>query len=243
MLSIVFSKDRPLQLDAYLKSFRHNCLGDVEPVVVLKEWTPEYEQVRDENPRVHWLKEMTFDETFRRLIKKPPFGDFILQINVDDCVWTNPWCPAVCEDMMKQFSDIDMIDLRHGYVDHSQRWITGFTGDVHRDYPFNISGAIHRMSDIRTMLESKNPFEVPNDIECRGVLEFGPRRNLAAITSKGCNIAQDVNVVQDKYRNGCNGNKSVEDCLRWYREGKRIDWKSVQGREGILVGEEGWKLI
>jgi len=247
MLNIIFTKDRPLQLTAHLESLMHNQRGLSEVVVSVHTMTPEYYDLRNLFQWVKWEQRPTgFDNTIRTRLTSTTHKT--VQFSVDDSVWTNPWIPQKCEAALDNPA-VDMVTLRSGRTaDGRACWKAGSAGEIHRDYPFDISSSIHRVDDIRRAFSLSHLFEVPNDIEAQivGQIHKDRRTRTIASTGIGCLITQDVNKVQHKHNpdgNGITSNLTAEHCIDLYRQGKRIDWLSMQGAEGILVGDRYWKLL
>lgn len=97
MRAIVFSKDRPLQLDGLLRSLALHAAEPVETTVIWKA-TPmrhaaAYLQLVAMYPAVSFLYEVDFESDVRRLLADAPEHVLFL---VDDTLFVRAWSPTIC---------------------------------------------------------------------------------------------------------------------------------------------------
>ena len=241
ILNLVFSKDRPLQLHAHLESFFHNAVGKWQTVVLAHSMTPEYRQIKSEfGNRVRWADQQdSFSCCLHLLINS--WQDKLVLFAVDDSVYTGPVCQMVAENALRKHV-AGMVELRQGYWLGSPAWLCGNTGDRTRDYPFNVTSAIHWKADVIQILR-KYPIEIPNDVEAAGYSYFiNKQRRVVACYPTGRVVTQDVNRVQGKFTNTFASNTlTAEHCLELWRQGHRLDWQSMQGVDALYVGATYWK--
>lgn len=241
ILNIVFSRNRPLQLQAYIESLRHNVRGEIRTVVLCHTLTDEYKQIAGELDVEFVADNGDFDKALRELVA----CDYrYMMFGVDDGVWSNVWSAgAVCR-ILDHWSP-HAVSLRHGVSPAGRTdWLTTDHDDHVWEYPFDVSSTVYHAATVRDVLGSAGKFDVPNDLEVAGVLKFRGKPCRMVSTGRGCFVVQDVNRVQDKYRNPvCGGGWTADRCLRLYQEGYRLNWKRIQGNQSLFIGSSEWELI
>jgi len=128
MFALVFSKDRPLQLDACLRSLRMHATGAAWlPIVVLWKASSEayrraYSEVCAANGGVHGLNhapaplaffsEGDFEADVRHILASATNNHCLLC--VDDTMWVRTWFPGQVERLLCEHSDALAFSLRLG---------------------------------------------------------------------------------------------------------------------------------
>ncbi len=118
MRVIVFSKDRPLQLEGYLASLLH-CSGLPQTAVtVVYVDDPAYGPLLTQYPRMDWTPEAAradggFHATLARVIFALPADEPVL-FGCDDVVYFNPFDPDRIEAYLRQHPECAGLTLRYG---------------------------------------------------------------------------------------------------------------------------------
>ena len=225
MLNIVFSKDRELQLTAYLESLRYCYRGSLHTYVI----TPnEYPGIQKEFPFVKIVREGE-NKSLVDCIKEIWLQDDSREVlfGCDDTVFTRPFtCTHVHSRPIFAFS------LRLPPPGDSSTWIANDHDKwSHYGYPFEVVGAIYRKPLITPFIFSPQMNDesiiTPNDIELSGVFFFAGYHRLMMSTGARL-ITHQVNRVQEKHPNAfIECGSDPESCQEAYDEGKRIDWRST----------------
>jgi len=257
---IVFSKDRPLQLHAYLESMLH--YAEELPIGITVVTTEIYSLVSDFFS-VDWVLDGDFDGTIRELLSDVTESHILF--GCDDVIFFRSWS---FEWAKRQLGASDVLGAtlrlglnvegsssiwRHGNARVNTDSVTwqwkekGLT--EHWCYPFEIMGTIYRKEDALAVLKEstdiKGTFKYPGDIETYGyTAKFG--RSRLAMPFLSCCAAQDVNQVQ-----GFTGavyaigpEFEVTYLREQYNHGRRLDWRaSSQLRpHGPFLSSNGWRL-
>jgi glycosyltransferase involved in cell wall biosynthesis len=183
--ALIFSKDRPLQLDGTLRSFSRHC-RDADGVTVRVLYTAStsrnrslYRQVMREHPGVHFVEEFDFRRDTMFLLGLHEFVLFL----VDDCLFVGDFSLVECTAAMRSHPDAIGVSLRLGRnttycysMNNSQRVPTlkpvteallafRWPGmDCDFGYPLEVSSSLYRAADLREVLADV-PFRNPNTLE------------------------------------------------------------------------------
>jgi len=258
---IVFSKDRPMQLHAYLESlFLFSSLRQ-EDVAVLFFSNPQisYARVMQEFPNVRWVKEENFHKDLLGLINA---SKSYTMFGCDDVVFTDDFNLEFAEIVLRDNSDIfgfsfrlganikplpDYIALENGYV----KWNWMLASQSHYNYPWELDCTLYRKLDVLEMLnQHQGVIRSPNYFE--GDFAVNPKKyinrpNLACASGKSKAIVITVNAVQDTHPNGFDDAKNTDifslDDL-YNQQHNKLDVKAISnmGNEKIHVGSEYFLL-
>jgi glycosyltransferase involved in cell wall biosynthesis len=182
---LIFSKDRPLQLDGTLQSFKRHC-RDAAGVTVRVLYTAStsrirsfYRQLMREHPEIHFVEEFDFRRDVNFLLGMHEFVLFL----VDDCLFVGDFSLAECTAALGRHPDAIGVSLRLGkntttcYALHKPQRLAamhpvseslqafhwpGMDGDF--GYPLEVSSSIYRAADLRELL-AEIPFRNPNTLE------------------------------------------------------------------------------
>ena len=185
ILPLVFSKDRPLQLDGTLRSFSRHCRdgGAFPPRVLYTASTSRsrslYRQVMRENPEVHFVEEANFRRDLLLLVQRHEFILFV----VDDSIFLRDFNLDEFAFALRRHEDAIGVSLRLGrntnycyaldkpqelpelllVADdlHAYRW-PGTECDF--GYPLEVSSSLYRTADLLPLLREM-PFRNPNTLE------------------------------------------------------------------------------
>lgn len=174
MACLCFSKDRPFQLDGYIRSMRRFLKYPVSLTVLYKATDPDilegYECLKREHPEVSFVQESDFGaQTLRWLagVETP-----LVFFGCDDVVFYQPVDMALVEAVLREHPSVLGFSLRLGLnIRHTHthedvvphpafitespvlRWVwRGRPSDW--GYPFEVNGTIYRTAFIRTLFQS-----------------------------------------------------------------------------------------
>lgn len=248
LVAVVFSKDRPLQLDATLASLLLRC-KDPERMEINVLYTTSsayqeglYRQLRLEYPGVIFGRERHFRGDVLALVAGAPFVAFV----VDDALFVREFSVGtVIEELASNDAAIGL-SLRLGTnttycypLDAAQdlpefttvrpgvlafRW-PGASHDF--GYPFDLSSSVYRTADIEPLLR-RIRFTNPNLMEGRlaeRAAASGSRRPVLLCFERSVAFCIPANLVQTvaKNRAGARAAESPEALAAAFERGCRID--------------------
>lgn len=249
---IIFSKDRPMQLDATLSSL-YRCCRDIDSVnvtVIYKSTSPEFTSGYDSlknSYKAKFIEEKTFKDDLLGAIE----GSGYLLFVVDDCIFIREFSISDCVNALVTDQQSIGVSLRLGRntrycytLDKLQaipRFEEGVFGllkyswpnaDYDFGYPLELSSSLYRLQDLNPILQSLQ-FTAPNN------LEDALSRNAARFLSKypilhcfGYSVAfcAPMNRVQDEYLNRTSGDKdlSADQLMKMFNDGFRIDVQAYE---------------
>lgn len=192
MKVLVFSKDRPMQLDAYLASLLHFSGLPQSAVTVLLCHDSSYQPLSDAYPAVNWLTESTgFHAALEHWTEGLDHDEHVL-FGCDDVVYFRELDPAAITRYLAAHPDILGFSLRLGTNIEGAHAITASAGDRnargntrgdthdgivtwpveqhrrHWGYPFELMGTVYRASLVKQVIRGGGKFRVPNDLEAIG---------------------------------------------------------------------------
>ena len=263
ILGLIFSKDRPLQLDATLRSFSLHATGTAgfRMAVLYKASSSRmealYRQVRREHPGTWFVREHDFRQDLLALLQ----GHAQVLFLVDDCVFVR----ATPLDEISALLDADPqaigFSLRLGEnttycytMDREQRPPTFSRprGDVLRfewpgaeldfGYPLEVSSSLYRTRDILPLLSTLE-FRNPNTLESQMAIaasRFRTSRPVLLSPARSLAFCLPVNRVQDIYDNraGMKNAQPAEELASRYRAGARLDVGALSGHVPRSCHEE-----
>lgn len=251
MLSIIcFSKDRPLQLEAYIQSvlFYSGLPPQALSILYADTSTTSYSALLQKYPSVNWLRETQFHADLSQLVEKAQ--DYVL-LGCDDVFFTDHFDPSIPIEMLANDSDLFGFSLRLGL---NLNWLPDLQidGDIAQwewraaptgnwNYPWDVSASIYRREFIAGYLQATPTAINPNRFEgfladsCRdGARTMGSK--LACFKRSKC-LTLTVNRVQDEFPNEFD-NTAATDVASLYRahiSGQQLDWPSFYQAENRLI--------
>jgi hypothetical protein len=242
---LVFSKDRPLQLRAYLESlFRATGCAQKQVTCIAPNYKT-YSRVLRQFPDLNWTEEVGgFEQTVHRVLDAAP--SFML-LDVDDGVWIRD-CDLARAATICGAGEVDGFSPRIGdnltkWKRHALEVKNGISywrwaeSDWHMGYPFSIGCAMYRVSLVKQIAQACPGMKNPNDFEGNGVEVMrripGLTKWLASYSGPSCIVAQDMNRVQDTAPNAVFGGEtySAPALLQREAEGYRVRWEHMWGKE------------
>jgi hypothetical protein len=255
--TIIFSMDRAMQLDALLRSFLLNKIGDCKIIVIYKVSNDKHKKAYSE------VVKRFNDAVIFREEDTSPFKNLVLQcvdeINtdkifflVDDLVFTHK---IDFNDLVKVDTNKYIFSLRMGehlnfsyvvnktqklpkFIKKDKNYIYWKWGDSELDwaYPLSVDGHIFNRLEIKSLIEFCD-FKAPNSLENSLQVEkelfsykIGMSCTQASIVNNPCNKVQDE--IDNLY-----GLMHQNDLLKIWQDKKQIDIRKFQGHVNKSVHE------
>ncbi len=262
--AIVFSKDRPLQLQAYLESlfFCTNVQEDQVYIIIPRE--EEYKKLIEKFPDINWTYEWwfgSFDRALRFIVDAKIKQDDAVLFGCDDVTYIRmvnldfiPKLLIVSENELLGFS------LRLGTniiqkpinQSHDKRFFVWQWRNTpgHWGYPFELMSSVYRGKVVKEIVTS-NPDEMksPNHLESYGVMyciKNSVPEMVGMLNTNNYAVAQDVNRVQNYFQNKFTGTneQEIENLKDLFEKGCRLDWTNLFGivPSDVFVGNRYWRV-
>ena len=263
---LVFTKDRPLQFEAYVESLIF-CSGIEEGLIhIIAPNDKEYGKLADAYRACQWFFENDFDQSFERtlshVVARKFAEDDLILFGCDDVIYTRVFNLRSVELILRSLLPSQTIgfSLRLGVnirgsasipadnaLFRSWRWRGK---PLHFGYPFELMASVCPAALVSEILRSMPDIRTPNHLEIAGVQycrQALPDSQLCMFNSPSYAVAQDVNRVQDFYQNVVHGTEehSAENLLQLYRRGGKLDWTNLFGINcnDAFVGDQYWKIV
>jgi hypothetical protein len=247
-VTVIFSKDRPMQLDLCLTTNEKYCVEKSirNEVVIYKtsnnRYEECYEKVKQEHPNVQFIKENNFKTDLIETLKKKKYVLFL----ADDCIFTRKYSIDIISSFLDICDGVLAFSLRLGentevcYLIREKNdipymqtlgnnisafsWRQARSGDF--SHPLELSGSIYRVKQIKPILESLD-YSTPNSLKSllsNLTASFNNVQFLLCYNTSPvfCNPINRVQ-VENNNRVGSNPNYSVEKLLDLYEQGFRIN--------------------
>lgn len=248
-VTVIFSKNRPMQLDLTLTSNEKCCIEkEIRNEQVIYKATDEnfekaYQQVAKEHPLVKFIKETNFKLNLYNCLKKKEYVLFV----VDDCIFTNKYSLNTIKINLDICNGVLGFSLRLGnntkfcyplnienkipYMQSLGKDIYAFNwkeaGEGDFSYPLEVSSSIYRIADIKPIIEGIH-YSNPNQLEWV-MYNYIPsliKKPFLLCYETSIAFCNPVNRIQEENNNrvGINPNYSIENLLNLYNDGYRIDY-------------------
>ncbi|WP_113660531.1 hypothetical protein [Pedobacter nanyangensis] len=242
---IVFSKDRPLQLEAYLTSLMYYSGLKEQNFTILYKATEniKYEKLIKKYSNITWIDEQNYAADLKNAIEKA--NDFLI-FGCDDVFFKEYMNINHALDVLRKDEEVFSFHLRLGrnienkprYEENKNyiKWDWTLAKGMHWNYPWEVSAAVYRKKDVLSIIDSLdfNLCRSPNyfeDLIAQSIMNGNivVQKKLAAFAS-GKALTLTVNRVQDDYQNPFDSSSetSIEDLYRLYEEGMFLDWKKFE---------------
>jgi hypothetical protein len=251
---LIVSKDRPLQLQAVLDSYRRHCVDpELAELTVLflasnKRQSALYTKVAMEHPTVKFLAERSFRDDVRSALVGTDHYLFL----VDDTLFVRGFSLVDQIQALERHPSALGFSLRLGsnttysYSFNRPQGIPTWSaaedgilayewtkGDADFGYPLELSSSLYRASDLRDLL-SELSYGNPNTLEAalaRGAAKFAGNKPELLCYEKSVAFSTPLNVVQEAWKNR-SGNKadySAEALADRFAGGFRVDVSAYDG--------------
>lgn len=264
---LVFSKNRPMQLEAYLDSlFTLTGVSTyADNVAIILNNKEDYAELIDSYSSItslQWIDDKgNFDYALRNYAESITEHDTVL-FGCDDVVFIRPVGIHIIENILGEMTDTLGFSLRLGKniancpkqegdarVFYPWNWINK---PSHWGYPFELMASCYRGSLVKEIIESnKSQMQCPNHLESYGVTYcINNKREqqpiMAMFNTLNYAVAQDVNRVQHHFQNKYDGTEEhdPEYLKTLFKDGKRLDWTNLFGivSSDCFVGHSYWKV-
>jgi len=260
---VIFSKDRPLQLDAVLASLDLSVsdLGQARVTVLYAASTPffaaQYRIVGFDHPNVELRREGDFKSDLIELVAGFPFVLFV----VDDTVFVGDASLATSMSILENdrscvgFSYHLGCNTTYCYTMDKPQNPPAFESagpglvrfnwpdmDYDFGYPIEVSSSMYRTADLLPLLESL-PYRNPSTLEAalaRRAFEF--RESMPRLASYARSVALSIpaNLVQTAWANRTDGRPelSADSLAREFGKGRRLNVAQYRGHVARAAHEE-----
>ncbi len=258
---VIFSKDRPMQLEATLRSLLATCQDpDRLSLKVVCRATSEamrrrYGRVAATFPAVEIVEEAGFKETLLAAID----GAELILFVVDDAIFVRRWSAARIEALLAEDGEAIGFSLRLGRntvrcypVDRPQR-LPAFQprgdalalewrgAELDFGYPLELSSSVYRHRDLGPLLarlDYRNPNELESALDAaKGELARLPLLLCPPLSAAFC---VPLNVVQRAFPNraGRSATHTPDRLAALFDAGARIDVRALEGYTPTACHEE-----
>ena len=250
MLSVIcFSKDRPLQLEAYLQSLLWYSGMPSSVISVLYVDSPEisYEMLRKRYPDIHWRRQSSFYFDLLDLVRLSE--NFVL-LGCDDVFFTDYFDVNVAMERLVAEPALFGFSLRLGLNLHSLPDISRQSDILewnwqkavgHWGYPWDVSASIYRRDDVETYLVSTPEAINPNYLEAIRAKDLAglsaePLSLLTSFVRSKC-LTLTINRVQEEFPNEFDDSRKtdIDTLYHAHIEGQYLDWPSFAGVSNSVI--------
>lgn len=249
---LVFSKDRPMQLHAYLESLLFFSNTDIKKISVLycHGDNISYEKVIKQFQEVNWILETNFYNQILEWLEK--CTDEYIMFGCDDVVFKDFFEFNRAEELLKENEEVFGFSLRLGKnlsefpcnIKKSKncaiwRWNEKRRGNFY--YPWELDCTIYRKKDVIRILSGQSGIKNPNYLEDYVALQpqkYIKRQYLACFCENSKAIVITVNRVQNTHCNAVDDTLSTDPETLSYlynSQDYRLDINKIAKKKNIAV--------
>lgn len=249
---IVFSKDRPMQMHAYLESLLKFSDAVQEMVTVLYCETANirYEKLIQNFPGVKWIKENKFETDLKQIIADA--GGYIM-FGCDDVVFTRSFSLKKASEYLRTNDQVFGYSMRLGGNIRpmpenlsSDDTVLEWKWDCvyqHYNYPWELDCTLYRKADVvRMTMEEENAIKNPNYYEAMITPDNRQMRitrpHMASNRQSGCAVVITVNRVQETHQNGFDDSMptDIDSLDRLYNdEDNTLDIDKIASMDNSMI--------
>jgi len=253
-ITLIFSYDRPAQLDLTLNTNHKYCIDHnlrnewVLYKVSNDDYNKAYIQLAKEYPSVHFIMQGNFKIDVCKLLDGYEYVLFV----VDDCIFTRSYSIHTLLSFLDMCEGALGFSLRLG-TNTKYCYSFGLMNDMPRiqpmgknimafswkevtvgdfAYPLELSSSAYRVNDIKPILEKTN-YNTPNSLEWNMYQSLPYFLHKPFLLSFEISVAfcNPINKVQteNNNRSGENSDYSVDYLLKLYKDGYRINPVPFEG--------------
>jgi hypothetical protein len=199
---VIFSKNRPMQLECTIRSIRENAPFFNINVIYL--CAPEYQDGYNKIQKVNMVEQNLLKEDVLNLLRTP----LVCFMVDDDIIFKKP-------GGIPELKKNETFSLR-----------MGVNVKKHRHYPLALDGHIFRIQDIKPLIE-KLDFDNPNVLEKKLHHNFGKGSDWKILFDRQCLVGVPHNRVSSKSHCEFTGKYPTEVLNKMFMEGQVIDYDSM----------------
>jgi hypothetical protein len=256
---ICFSKDRPLQLEAFIDSLGHFSGLPDSAISVIYACSPEisYDTLIKRRPDVDWIAETDFQADLMAAVERA--GDYVL-LGCDDVVFKEYFDLNRGIELLATSEDVFGFTLRLGtnirFMPSFERsddllvWDWSAAKGSYWRYCWEVSATLYRKAFVLDYLKSRDDLSNPNRFEASLAKEIEEGKQSVppklASFAKGCTVTVTVNRVQDEFPNEYDDEKDTEivELYKQYEDGYLFDWPSLAhwDNKSVHTGAESFAV-
>lgn len=258
--AICFSKDRPLQLEAFIESLMHYAGLKAEYISVVYTNSPgiSYDRLIACHPHVDWLKETDFQSDLKSIIAK---SEGYVLLGCDDVVFKDYFDLNTPIRFLQNDPRIFGFSLRLGM---NIRFMPAFekAGDIlvwdwrqarneYWRYAWEVSASVYRSEFVLGYLASRSDLTNPNRFEAYLARAIATNNDLvppklASFQTSRC-VTVTLNRVQDEFPNEFDDTAETDpqDLFYNYEAGLHYNWPQLfqWNNKSIHTGSEAFHLL
>ena len=246
LCSLVFSKDRAMQLHAFLESYFENVQHPSKVIILYKASTEAHQQAyKDveeifEKLPVQFIAETNFRAQLIEVVKQQTAQRILMY--VDDMIFTQPFDYSLLQSINPYETIVSLsrgLDLTYSPVLLQPLELPAFTkandglmefrwDDIKTfsdwSYPLGVSGYMFSKWEIVSMMEAV-PFKAPNSLETALQIfmpYFKGRKGICTVNA--VSVCIHANITQTEGENPVHSEFTIDNLLEKWNEGLRIDY-------------------
>lgn len=266
IISIVFSKDRAMQLHAFLCSYIEQVANYSTMTVLYKASNERHEKsyaqlqrIFKNNPYIKFIKETSFRSQLIEILESNQTNKVLLY--VDDMIFTHPFDYSLLKDInpythilsLSRGKDLDYsIVLQQklnlpNFFQYNQSLIEFKWNEIKEfsdwSYPLGVSGYMFSAKEFLAMCQSLN-FKAPNSLESsmQQLLPFFNNR-LGLCGNNIVAVCVHANITQTEGYNPVLGTYSIDDLLDKWEKGYRIDCTQFYNLPAQIAQEKTYTFL
>lgn len=242
---IVFSKDRPMQLHAYLESliWASKCPEEQIYVLYREEEPVRYDKVKSYFPHVNWIAEECFSKQVQEIVSN---ADENIMFGCDDVLFMDYFNLNEMEKYLAAHDDVFGFSLRLGKnikpmppkLQRDNEYCTWNWTEAtgHYGYPWELDCTLYRREDVLKIMgeAGAEKMKTPNYLESvpeENPAQFVERRRLAAYYEKSKAIVITVNRVQETHLNSTDDSQMTDVLslfIKYQYEDRMLDLAKIR---------------
>lgn len=266
VISIVFSKDRAMQLHAFLSSYIEQVANYSTMIVFYKASNERHEKSYDQlqrmfenNPLIKFIKETSFRSQLIDILEVNESNKVLLY--VDDMIFTHPFDYFLLKDINPythilsfsrgkdlDYSTVLLRKLKLPSFHQYNEFLVEFKWNEIKEfsdwsYPLGVSGYMFSTKEFLAMCQSLN-FKAPNSLESsmQQLLPFFKNR-LGLCGNNVVAVCVHANITQTEGYNPVSGTYTINDLLDKWEKGYRIDYTQFYNLPAQIAQEKTYTFL